>query len=302
MIRYLKNDEIDRIKWDRCIDKSFNGIIYAYSWYLDVVSEGWQALIEGDYETIMPLPAKRKVGINYLSQPLFTQQLGVFSVSNLSMVKVTKFIESIPSQFRLIEINLNSYNSFCFKVPEYIMNKNYELDLISDYQSIKKSYSTNLQRNLKKAQENKLELRKNINPELIINLFKANRGSELKKMKSRHYQIFSSVIKECISRGKGHTFGVYKNNEILAGATFIYSHGKVIFLFSGLNETGKKNQAMPWLIDGFIKENALRSITLDFEGSNDPGLGRFYKSFGSRECNYFSYRVNNLPALIKMLK
>jgi len=47
MIIYHKHHEIDRDRWDECIRKSFNGIIYAYSWYLDIVSPQWEALIEG---------------------------------------------------------------------------------------------------------------------------------------------------------------------------------------------------------------------------------------------------------------
>ncbi len=82
MIKYLKHHEVAKDKWDECIDKAFNGIIYAYSWYLDLVSPEWEALIEDDYSIVFPLTQRNKNNINYLFQPVFTQQLGVFSKKN----------------------------------------------------------------------------------------------------------------------------------------------------------------------------------------------------------------------------
>ena len=57
---------------------------------------------------------------------------------------------------------------------------------------------------------------------------------------------------------------------------------------------------MPWMIDQFIRENAGTSSTLDFEGSNDANLGRFYAGFGSARVTYYRYRRNNLPFLLKV--
>ena len=54
-IAYLSNKNIDKQKWDRCIDMASNGLIYAYSFYLDAMSKHWDALILNDYEIVMPL-------------------------------------------------------------------------------------------------------------------------------------------------------------------------------------------------------------------------------------------------------
>ena len=48
MIKYLHHSEIDKKKWDACIKESFNGMVYASSWYLDIVGFEWEALIEND--------------------------------------------------------------------------------------------------------------------------------------------------------------------------------------------------------------------------------------------------------------
>jgi hypothetical protein len=79
-IRHLKHSEIDLQKWDSCVQNAANALVYAESWYLDIVSPHWEALVADDYEYVMPLPVKRKFGIPFLVQPPLSQQLGVFSL------------------------------------------------------------------------------------------------------------------------------------------------------------------------------------------------------------------------------
>src|SRR5437016_14568872 len=101
MIRYFQHHQIDKKKWDDSIRRSVNGMVYAYSWYLDVVSPNWNALIEGNYEAVFPLTWRKKYGFYYLYQPLFTQQLGVFfSVKKINGATVQEFLDSIPAQYR----------------------------------------------------------------------------------------------------------------------------------------------------------------------------------------------------------
>ena len=82
-IRYLERHEIDTIKWDQCIRHAANGLIYSYSVYLDTMAKQWSALVLNDYEAVMPLTWNRKFGFNYLYQPAFTSQLGIFFLQNM---------------------------------------------------------------------------------------------------------------------------------------------------------------------------------------------------------------------------
>ena len=111
-IRFIRNVEIDRSKWDQCISGSPFGIVYAWSWYLDRICTHWDALIWGDYLYVMPLVNNRKFGIRYIYQPFFTQQLGVFSKLNIEPEITDQFLDAIPDQFRLTDMNLNLGNSF----------------------------------------------------------------------------------------------------------------------------------------------------------------------------------------------
>lgn len=300
-IRYLKNHEIDKGKWDDCISKSFNGIIYAYSWYLDIVCEDWDALIDGDYLRVLPLPVKRKFGVNLIYQPFFTQQLGVISQHILTQEVVTEFLNAIPKTFKYIEIQLNNFNKVDqtkFVIEPFL---NHELDLINSYENIKKRYTENLKRKLKKTAESGLFINNNANPDEIIKLFIGNKGKHLPQLKDDNYITLRRIIYTSIHRGIAQVYGVYDSGNILcAGGFFLISNRKIIFLFSGLSKEGKEINSMAFLLDKVIKANSNQHLTFDFEGSNDPGLAKFYKSFGSKEIIYYNLIVNRLNLVYKI--
>jgi len=303
VIQYLENYQINKQKWDACVAKSFNGIIYAYSWYLGIVSPDWKGLVEDDYISVMPLCSRKKIGISYLFQPFFTQQHGVFSTARLTEDKTNEFLSSIPTIFKLIEINLNTFNKTSDTSFTIEKKSNIELDLIESYENIAKNYSQNHQRNIKKARQNGLVISYQVNIQDVISVFKDNRGKNLETFKKKDYETLTKLIEHCTNCGIGHTVGVFNSDKTLcAGAFFIESNNKVIFIFSSTNKEAKEKSAMFLLLDSFIKENSQKNITLDFEGSNDENLARFYKGFGSKECVYLQLRRNRLPFLINWLK
>ena len=79
MINYFRHTQINKNRWDDCIGRSLNRRVYAFSWYLDLVCPGWDAMIENDYERVFPLTHHQKWRVSYLAQPYVTQQLGIFS-------------------------------------------------------------------------------------------------------------------------------------------------------------------------------------------------------------------------------
>lgn len=302
MIRHLTNNQIDKAKWDHCVESAFNGIIYAYSWYLDIVSPDWEALVEGDYETIMPLPKKSKLGISYLRPPFFTQQLGVFSTNILTAEKIHDFLMAIPSKYLYWEVNLNTFNKINKNGYQLKANITHELDLIPSYELLLNHYSENAKRNIRKAIKNECKIVYSLQVEDVIKIFREHRGKDI-PFGEDEYNLLNNIVNMCLQKGKGQVWGVTsKDGELYGGAVFIESNGKVIYLFSGTSDKAREIGAMPFLIDRFISHNAQRNLTLDFEGSNDPDLARFYKSFGSKECVYLQIKNNRLPWPLQLIK
>lgn len=300
MIRYLRNDEIARDRWDEAIRGAVNTSICAYSWYLDLTAGTWDALVEGDYTTVMPLTWKKKAGLKYICQPPFTQQLGIFGSGLITTKKTREFLEAIPAEFRLIDMNLNKHARI-EKGPDVIReNTNYELEMIRPYDSIRGAYSQNTERSLRKALKNDLQVHRNLSPEPVIKLFRENRGRQLRTLGEQEYSILMQLAYRLVHNGVGQVMGVYDDrNNLCAGMIVAETRQRSIFLFSALSKEGRSLNAMPFLIDDYLRSIAGSERIFDFEGSNDPGLARFYSGFGSRASSYQSVRVNRLPALLR---
>jgi hypothetical protein len=296
MIRYIRNSDIDYDKWDACISRAFNGNVYAWSWYLDIVCEGWDAYVAGDYEQVMPLTAGKKYGVSYLYQPPFTQQLGLYSNVPGSNIAADDFLDLLTSTFRFAEINLNRHNKINHAAFKVQMRRNYELDLIQTYEELRSSYASNTLRNIKKAEQEGICIVENVDPQSIIAMFRNEKGAELKRMGDKQYRMLDKLMYRSTYKNMAMILGAFDlNNQLCAGAFLLKSHHRIVFLFSANNSIARKTGAMHLLIDWIIQKYAGQALTLDFEGSQIPGLARFYAGFGSTETFYPSLYYNRLP-------
>ena len=198
IIKYIPAHQIDKPSWDKCIRSAVNGNIYAYSWYLDLMCDSWDALVADDYNAVFPLTFRQKAGITYLYQPFFTQQLGIFSINHLTPESVEQFLQAIPAKFRFAEINLNTFNKadeVRWKIKKSI---NHELDLIEPYEQIKRGYSENTRRNIARAAKNGITISTNVKPEEIITLFRNNKGRNITQLGEYDYTRLLRVIYQCL--------------------------------------------------------------------------------------------------------
>lgn len=284
-VTYIRHAQIDRKRWDACISQSVNGIAYGYSWYLDIVCEGWDALIMENYSAVMPLTHGRKFGISYLYQPFFTQQLGVFATVIPSTSLVQQFLDAIPQKYRLVDVSLNTYvNPTSIAGFEKELRQTYQVDLVQPYARIYPKYSKNTQRNLAKAIALGVSAVKGID----IATFLAFTHSNLKAdLPSQANLIMDRLVRQLVSGGNGVLVGAYSStNELCAAALFMNTHGKSIYLLASSSELGVECRAMFLLIDTYIQEHSEEPIVLDFEGSMIPGVAKFYSGFGAQPSTY----------------
>ena len=96
------------------------------------------------------------------------------------------------------------------------------------------------------------------------------------------------------------------DNQLVAGAFFITSHKKIVFLFSGADESNKELHGLSFLLDFVIEKYSGTDFIFDFEGSDNEGLARFYKGFGGKEIFYSELKFNKLNKIsnfaLKILK
>ena len=300
MINYLEHNAIDKAKWDALIAECGN--IYAYSWYLDIVHPGWEALVEDDYQSVMPLTGGKKFGVNYLFQPYFVQQLGVFSKA-LTAETTEAFMKAIPSKYRFAEIRLNEGNGLEGGIQGVEYHRNVLLNLNQDYEAIRSNYHQNTKRNLAKAEDHNLQLVTSVIPYHVVALFRDNRGALLNKWGDVEYKVLTHLAKTAQRRNSAFILGVSEKGvgQLLCAAIFMKTKDRITFLFSGLTEEGKQRQAMTYLLDQVIQQYAHQPITFDFEGSDDENLARFYLGFGGNETKYPSFCFNRLSPIGKAL-
>jgi len=278
VIRFLQHREIDKVKWDQRLETALTSRIYAYSWYLDVVSPNWCALIEDDYESIFPIPIQKRIGIFYISQPLFTQQLGLFSSKDSN--NVGAFLREIPKRIWIRSLQIHN------RLENAKIKNNFELDISPDIERIRKEYSQNVKRNLKKAKKNNLEI-KGCSNDLLIKLFKQNKGKEVKELDKSAYVTLSQLLERIQQKEKGECLGVYKKEQLISAAFFSNCLGRSVYLLSASNSSAREIGANHFLIDNYIAKYKKDSLILDFEGTMIPTLGRFYASFGAEKKHYF---------------
>ena len=287
MITYLKHSDIDKAKWDDCIDKSINRLVYATSWYLDMVSPDWEALVTTDYQMVMPLPVKRKFFLEYLVQPVFTQQLGVYSALKISPDRVTDFLNHIPRKFFRQILNMNTANVITYDTR--LTNRvNFELDLNRSYSLIYDDYNENTQRNIRKAITNGVLVEPSNDIILFIDFYKKNA-----KEKPNQFVLEKlwKILTHSIENQKGElVFAVDKGGRVVSGAFFLMDLGRIIYLISFSTPEGQENSAMFLLMDEMIKKHAKNPFIFDFEGSMIPGVARFFAGFGPELKVYQQYR------------
>jgi hypothetical protein len=300
-IRYLTRREIDTTKWDHCIDTAGNGLIYAYSFYLDHMARNWDALVLDDYEAVMPLTWNRKFGIRYLYQPFLTAQLGVFG-KKITEEQVGLFAQNIPSSFRLIEISLNSGNILAIPTGFPIHRSNYVLDLNWPYGELNKNYNENIQRNIKKSIQAGGGVQKDFDVEKVIGLavqqMKAQSGESTDNV-NRFRRLYQYLHQKQMAT----TYGIVSGKgEMLASCVFFFSHNRAYYILVGNHPNSRNTGASHALIDAFIKDNAAKNLLLDFEGSDIPTLAAFYRGFGATHQIYPAVRINRLPFYLRWMK
>jgi hypothetical protein len=301
MIVYLKNHEIDKVQWDICIKNSPGVKPYAFSWYLDIMAPGWEALVDDDYDSAFPLPARTRLGIRYLATPIFLQQLGAFSPDKPPDQTINEFLDYIPDFFRLIDLCVSQKTgNKGFHVTE---KTNFELDLSKPYETIFNNFLPYCKRNVETSARKKINLDYDISPSELIDLFINNKGKELKNIKQSDYLRLSTLMDFCLNNNKGTIIGSRDSGKkIIFGIFLIETPGfKSPFFVVNTPESRKKMIAY-YVINEIIKTNSSKRTILDFAGSSIPSIAFFMESFGGKNVPYYRLYRNRLLWPIRIMK
>lgn len=213
MYRFVPFDEIEKNKWNGTVHYAPNGNVFGYYWYLKAVYGEWDAIVEDDYVSVMPILPKSR-----LDQYWQTPQLGPYSVNQLSAARTnelwTQMISNSGNTY--YPINLQSDHKPHHSSKDLFL-KYQELNLIDTYESIVDSYSDEVKTTFEPIKKEKITFTSSIKPEVIVDLLDIR-----KEAKNAYLRIMYNAL----HRGIGWSQGIVDRgtDKYLALSFFVISH------------------------------------------------------------------------------
>lgn len=294
-IRRLAHSEINKTHWDECVSASPQCILYGLSWYLDVASPNWEALVQQDddnYLAVFPIPVRRKYGFSFIHQPLFCQFLRVFSSKPIDY---QLFVEELLKHYRFAaKLNLAS-RPFTGDLNIHLL-QTHLLDLSPDYHTIHQQYSFDRKQNLKRALKSNWQLQESQDVRSMIQLFRQNHENRIRGgVAADAYLTLEKLFDEIQKRGLGKLWYATQQGRVEAACWFVFSGNRVIYLFNAASSLGRKGNARTFLLDKFFQEYAGRGYVFDFESPTIEAIDQFYASFGAKAEVFWQVSWNRLP-------
>jgi len=297
-ISILPAVQIDVSKWNDCIEKN-KGLIYSGTEYLNQLSDQWCGLVMNDYQSVMPLPYRKKWGITYLYTPSFTQQLGL--TGNYKENEWKAILHAISGFAKYGDYFLNHLNQPNYSQGSFISRNNFIIHLSRSYEEIYTDYSTNFKRILKKAQPFSYQIKESVVES--IQMHQQLIQPQTKKVTNSDYQDLIALCTKKMKEGKCICRNIMDDqNNILSTAILLKDTYRLYNLLNVTSTVGKTLFANHFLMNGIIHEFASSGLTLDLEGSEIPGVKEFYEKMGATNQPYYHWHFNQLPFPIRLLK
>ncbi|MCJ8164007.1 GNAT family N-acetyltransferase [Pontibacter sp. E15-1] len=312
MIRYLRQQQVDKQKWDNCVAASNEGVMCMLSWYLDIVSPGWHALVDEEgsiYASVLPLTGTNKLGFSRLGSPHFCQQLGLASVNpETNITLLGQFLKEVTKRYRFIHnykfLTENSAALEHLTATFHLKPRHTRyLALDKPYPEIYKGYNHDRKMNLKRARRAGLVMTESGDIEPMLDFFKKHVAHKVVGgVEEPTYQMLRDLFSNMLSRGLCRLLYTSKDGKLNAGCLFAKYKNKISYTFNAADEVGRVANGRTLMLDEMIRQHAASAYTLDFESPAIEQIDAFYASFGSEKAQYYALNYNNLPLPIRLIR
>ena len=265
MYRYVKFDDIEKDKWNGCVHYAHNGNIYGYYWYLKAVIKEWDAVVEDDYESVMPVLNRALTTEEYSLLPT----LGPYSVNVLNKTRITSMLElcqnhQIASWYPVTTAIGDRYLSDYDKKT----TSRCILNVGKGYDTLSSMYREDVHESLSAGAPEFMKLVSGIKPEKGINEMKLPLYTKNAMLR---------IMYNAMHRGIGFSTGAVdsRDERILALTFYLVSHNTFYELYS-YDKTPKPLQHT--LVDLTIRNHAGKPMKIITYNNSD-----LYKSFGFEE-------------------
>lgn len=289
-IRLIKQEDIDKTKYNSCVHFAMNGNVFGYMWYLNNVAKDWDVLVEDEYESVMPLVYRENfIQSKEIYVPSLTRELGLYSVNVLSGKRVKAFFNAIPEEYKKIHLSMNE--GLVLRTEhefDTLKKKNHQLLLTDPYEILASQYTTNTNEQLAKSRTADLISSSNVKPERVADFFK--KYGKVDRNREHDFHAYQRIMYNALHRGVGFASGVLTQQEELCAVGFyIFSHNKIMSLLTLASPKGKELGALHFMTDLTIRTNAQRPLILDFNSTDNASLAL---DFDAKENHYLHLQMN----------
>ena len=296
-------DEYERL----CLDEP-SICIYDQPWWMDAVcgAENWDVLLYKKGEQIigaMPYYVKKKFGLQYITQPEFTQHNGVWikypqgqsEMKRLSLEKniFSYFIEQmekLPIAFyqQNFSPSVTNWQPYYWKKYKQSTNYTYRLPDISDPEKLFKSFHPDKRQNIKRARNNNFQFKLDLPANQFYDLHQKNlekRGGTIGYSRELFYQIYDAAY----AHDSGCTAYLEDEHGNVAGAIFnIWDKRWGYDLITAFDPDLRNTGAADFLVFNMLQFFSDKTKGYDFEGSMIEGVEESFRHFGATQTPYFS--------------
>ena len=287
-MQHLSRSNIDEERWNNVISKYGLGLPYAYTRVLDEVTDrSWEAIIGNDYQWVLPLPFNRKIiGFKQYYNPYYLQQLGLIGNVPNDENTVQEILRLISKKCLRARLVMNEGNETLFS-NYWVARTNFLLSLNDDYEIIYNKYEKRLKQVLKKNENQELVIHHSNDLTLFLkhyftHTFAKFSGSE----KISPFYVQSLFRKFNKMEMVDIVFTKTTHGIITSGILYLKTDQRIILSLQFAHEGYKHLSGPSILIDELIKRHCNSKLSLDFEGSDIPGIATFYKAFSPEVRTY----------------
>ena len=288
--------------------------VFSRDWWLDATcGDYWDVLLDeknGRVHAAMPLYVPC---LNNISMPHYTQTMGIWFAAGAADAKYSSLLEQRQAICKSFIEKLKRYKSFLqnfsheftdwlpFYWEGYLQTTRYTYILhdIKDSDKILSGLSQQTRRNLKKAEDQSITIRRGVDTDDFFKI----QSLTFERQNKRNTQ--SSAVMRCLiekarERGQGDIFGGYdKEGKLHAAAFVVWQNSSAYYIAGGGDPELRSSGAHSLVLWNAIKHVSQYTDTFDFEGSMLPGVERFFREFGAIQTQYFMIYRGQLSLLDK---
>jgi hypothetical protein len=262
------------------------------------VCDRWDALIEEDYSSVMPLVINQFMKFEIIQMPPFVFELGIFSKTPINAAKTMAFIDAVQGRFRYYRIVLNKYNPVENFSARYY--KRFELDLIKPYHKLAVDFEPDLRRTLNLAMAHDHSLTKGISANDLVRFILLNKVRLSPALRRDNFSFLHALVTGLNLHHAGEVYGILNpRNKLVSVALFIWMGNHIHLIFQAV-VPGQNDESFLFLIDRFIEKYSETNSTLIFECLSAANKCRAFLNYAARESVLPVISENHLPLPLRL--